>query len=47
MVDGQIASQRIYPAREELAGWVAGQQVKLSLPVSMPSGGCCGNSDCC
>lgn len=47
VVDGEIVSQSVYPAREELAGWVAGAHTKQLLPVAKQSGGCCGTSGCC
>lgn len=47
VVDGEIVSQTAYPSRDDLAGWVAGAPAKKQLPVAKPSGGCCGDSECC
>jgi hypothetical protein len=46
VVDGQVASQRVYPSRGILADMVQGALAKQMLPVAKPSGGCCGTSGC-
>ena len=49
LVDGEIASQSVYPSREDLAGLVENAAAKKPqlLPVAKPGGGCCGTSGCC
>jgi len=47
VVDGQVVSRAVYPTRAELASWVGGSLTAQSLPVTIPSGGCCGTSGCC
>jgi protein-L-isoaspartate O-methyltransferase len=34
MIDGKVVSQTLYPSREELSGWLAGQHIKKFLPVA-------------
>ena len=47
VVDGKVASQTVYPSREDLAGFVAGAPAKQLLPVAKAGGDCCGTSGCC
>ncbi len=47
VVDGQIVSRQAYPSRDTLSGWISGSPAKQALPVTKPSGGCCGTSGCC
>lgn len=47
IVDGEIVSRKVYPARDALAGWTNATQSKPSLPVAQASGGCCGTNGCC
>ncbi len=46
MVDGQVVSQRGYPARELLALWMAGSSSQ-TLPVVGEASNGCGGSSCC
>ena len=46
MVDGQVLSQRGYPARELLALWMAGSSSE-TVPVVGEADNCCGGSSCC
>ncbi len=34
MIDGKVVSQTLYPSREELSGWLAGQHIKKFLPIA-------------
>ncbi|QDU52277.1 arsenite efflux transporter metallochaperone ArsD [Gimesia panareensis] len=47
VVDGEIVSQKVYPSREDLVGWIVGSPVKQPLPVTDKDGGCCGTGGCC
>jgi sulfur carrier protein ThiS len=47
VVDGQVVSRAVYPTRAQLASWVGKSLTAQSLPVTIPSGGCCGTSGCC
>ncbi len=46
VVEGEIVSQAVYPARGDLAAWVTVAPAKQLLPVA-DAGGCCGNTGCC
>lgn len=47
LLDGVIVSRKEYPTREAMSGWLAGAQIKSSLPVASPESGCCGGGGCC
>jgi len=44
IVEGRVVSQREYPSRDQLAGWL-GIVASRGLPVVGDA--CCGGSDCC
>jgi len=47
VVDGQIVSQKVYPSRQDLAGWAGTSQPKPVLAVVQSGGGCSGTTGCC
>ena len=53
LVDGQVASQAVYPDRDQLvtmangAGNISASTNSNPLPIATETGDCCGGSDCC